>query len=90
MRMVGCHYTWLHLFCCRSTDEHGWLPLHVASNAGREDVVQWLCVNVIDLDALTSTGYTAMHLAAMQGHKPCMVVSKLQAGVWVGGLCRCL
>lgn len=38
------------------------------------DVVQWLSVNTIDLDAMTPTGYTAMHMAASGGHKQCMMV----------------
>ena len=55
-------------------DEKGWLPLHTASAHGHNDIVKWLAVEHADLGALTPTGYTALHLAAMNGHTNTMIV----------------
>jgi len=38
-------------------------------------VVKWLAFKKVDLNAETPTGYTAMHLAAMNGHVNCLMVS---------------
>ena len=58
----------------RSTDEKGWQPIHTSSAAGHVDIVKWLAVNSVNLDEMTPTGYTAMHLAAMNGQTNTMIV----------------
>ena len=58
----------------RSTDEKGWQPIHTSSAAGHIDIVKWLAVNNVNLDEMTPTGYTAMHLAAMNGQTNTMIV----------------
>ena len=59
---------------CRMPDERGLTPLHVAAQHDQLHVLQWLSVNVTDLDTLTPTGYTPLHLAAMHGHTECIKV----------------
>ena len=56
-------------------DERGMNPLHIAAANSRLDCVKWLAVSGVDLAEETPTGYTAMHLAAMNGHVNCMMVS---------------
>jgi ankyrin repeat protein len=56
------------------TDEKGWCILHVAAEAGQVDIVQWLTLQVTDLEVETPTGNTPMHIAAMNGHLACMRV----------------
>lgn len=62
----------------RSLDERGWNPLHGAASQGHLDVVKWLSVEGVGLDTLTPTGYTPMHLAAMNGYTNTMIVSLMQ------------
>ena len=57
-----------------SSDERGWSPLHSASAQGRLDVVKWLAVNGANLNADTPTGYSPLHVAAMNGHTNSMMV----------------
>ena len=58
-------------------DERGWVPIHICSAFGHLDLVKWLSVNGVDLKEETPTGYTSIHLAAMNGHVNCMMVSVL-------------
>ena len=58
----------------RMRDERGLTALHVAAKHNQRDVLQWLSVNVTDLDSLTPTGYTPIHLAAMHGNTECIKV----------------
>ena len=57
------------------TTEHGWTVLHVATDAGHTDMVQWLTLQMTDLEMETPTGNTPMHLAASNGHVATMRVS---------------
>jgi len=59
----------------RAKDESGLTPLHIASQQGRLEIVKWLTAMGINLNTETQTGYTAIHLAAMNGHLNCMIVS---------------
>ena len=56
----------------------GWMPLHNASAGGHTEIVKWLAVAGVNMDAETPTGYMAMHLAAMHGHTNTMIVSTSQ------------
>lgn len=55
-------------------DERGWVPIHICSAFGHLDLVKWLSVNGVNLKEETPTGYTSIHLAAMNGHVNCMIV----------------
>ena len=55
-------------------DERGWTPLHIVAGFGYLDVLKWLSVNGVNLIAETPTGFTAIHLAAMNGHVTCIMV----------------
>ena len=56
-------------------DEKGWIPLHVGCAAGQLECVKLIVVGGGNLEQETPTGYTSMHLAAMNGHVNCMMVS---------------
>ena len=58
------------------TDEKGWIPLHVGCAAGQLECIKLIVVGGSNLEQETPTGYTSMHLAAMNGHVNCMMVSK--------------
>ena len=55
-------------------DERGWVPINICSAFGHLDLVKWLSVNGADLKEETPTGYTSIHLAAMNGHVNCLMV----------------
>ena len=55
-------------------DERTWSPVHIASAFGHLDVLKWLTITGVNLPQETSTGYTAIHLAAMNGHVNCIMV----------------
>lgn len=55
-------------------DERGWSPIHISAAFGHLDLVKWLSVSGVQLTAETPTGYTAIHLAAMNGHVNCIMV----------------
>ena len=57
------------------TDEKGWIPLHVGCASGQLECVKLVAVSGGNLEQETPTGYTSMHLAAMNGHVNCMMVS---------------
>ena len=57
------------------TDEKGWIPLHVGCSSGQLECVKLIAVSGGNLEQETPTGYTSMHLAAMNGHVNCMMVS---------------
>ena len=63
-------------------DERGWVPIHICSAFGHLDLVKWLSVNGVNLKEETPTGYTAIHLAAMNGHVNCMMVSGNSFVLW--------
>ena len=56
-------------------DERGWTPLHIVSAFGYLDILKWLSVNGVNLSEETPTGFSAIHLAAMNGHVKCLMVS---------------
>ena len=55
-------------------DERGWGPIHISSAFGHLDLVKWFSVSGVDLMQETPTGYTAIHLAALNGHVNCIMV----------------
>jgi serine/threonine protein kinase len=52
-----------------SKGEQDWMALHIAADLGHTDVCKVLmqCAEEIDLDAVTDTGKTPLHLAAAKG-----------------------
>lgn len=55
-------------------DERGWTPLHIVTAFGHLEILKWLTVNGVNLTEETPTGFTAIHLAAMNGHVKCIMV----------------
>lgn len=55
-------------------DERGWAPVHISAAFGYLDLLKWLSVSDVNLTQQTPTGYTAIHLAAMNGHVNCIMV----------------
>jgi ankyrin repeat domain-containing protein 50 len=50
-------------------DNHGWTPLHFASDNGHLSVVQYLTgLGHVDCNAKINTGATALHIASENGH----------------------
>lgn len=51
-------------------------PLHAAAKTGSIEALRWLVQNrTVKLDAKSTTGYTAAHLAAVYGHLSCLKVA---------------
>ena len=55
-------------------DERGWSPIHIVAAFGHLDLVKWFSVTGVSLTKETPTGYTAIHLASMNGHVNCIMV----------------
>ena len=55
-------------------DEQGWSPIHISAAFGHLHLVKWFSVTGVSLTKETPTGYTAIHLAAMNGHVNCIMV----------------
>lgn len=55
-------------------DEHGMQPLHMAAAYNQLEIIKYLSVHVVDLDAETKTGYTALQLAAQNNFIGCLKV----------------
>lgn len=50
-------------------------PLHAASKTGAAESLKWLVKSkAVELNAVSSTGYTAAHMAAVYGHLGCLKV----------------
>lgn len=58
----------------RNTDEKGWGPIHISAFYGQNEVIQWLSVNITDIDVSTPTGYTPIHVAAVNGKTKSVMV----------------
>ena len=62
------------LFCMyRQKDERGYNGLHTAVTSDQMEALKWLS-NPSNVDALSDSGYTALHIAATNGHVECMEV----------------
>ncbi|KAI8865646.1 ankyrin [Ramicandelaber brevisporus] len=48
--------------------EHNWTPLHLAAMKGQHEVAKLLLEHGAGASIMTSDGYTALHLAAQDGH----------------------
>ena len=59
-------------------DERGWAPLHTVAAFGHLEILKWLSVNGVNLEEQTPTGFSAIHLASMNGHVKCIMVCVLQ------------
>jgi len=56
VEVFGCLTLWLQV---------GWTPLIIASSAGHSEIVAYLLeLSGVNIDAVNSTGQTAMHYAA--------------------------
>lgn len=60
--------------CCSAVDDRGDTALHLASNHGNKDVVQFLAATGAALDIRDQAGYEPCHRAAMHGHVNCLMV----------------
>ena len=47
---------------------HGWTPLHLAAHNCHFKVFEYIAEQVSDLNVKRSDGYTALHLATLEGH----------------------
>jgi ankyrin repeat protein len=50
-------------------DDEGFTPLHLASFAGKREVVEFLLTRKADINARANDGQTPLHEAAKEGHK---------------------
>ncbi len=63
-------------------DEKSWSPLLTAAAAGRTDMIKFLIDKGAVVDAPLSNGYTALHIAAVHGHKgAALALMKYGAGI---------
>ena len=64
----------------------GWTPLHLASNAGYEDIARLLLEHGTDATAQDENGWAPLHVASEKGHED-IVRFLLEHGVESGLVC---
>jgi ankyrin repeat protein len=58
-------------------DNDGMTPLHTAAEYNSVDVMKLLCARATDLDVKSFSDFTALQLAAINGHDTCVDVSRV-------------